>query len=114
MQKHGSAKIGALFGPITFLWFVAIALLGLGEISRAPAIFAALSPHYGAAFFLHFDPQKSSFFLGGETILATKVSGRGRWRQARFAWMSQNARDATSFFNLPPNRVVDLGSRIEI
>jgi KUP system potassium uptake protein len=57
-----------------------------------------------------FDPLKSSFFLGRETILASK--GHSWWRQTLFAWMSRNARDATSFFRLPPNRVVELGSRV--
>jgi KUP system potassium uptake protein len=61
-----------------------------------------------------FDPHKSSFFLGRETILARRSGGLGRWRESLFAWMSQNARDATSFFRLPPNRVVELGSRVVI
>ncbi len=61
-----------------------------------------------------FDPMKSSFFLGRETILASRARGLGAWRETLFAWMSQNARDATSFFRLPPNRVVELGSRVEI
>ena len=79
---------------------------------EAPDVPAALERISSPEF--EFDPQKSSFFLGRETILASKASGRGRWRQALFAWMSQNARDATPFFNLPPNRVVELGSRVEI
>ncbi len=61
-----------------------------------------------------FDPLKSSFFLGRETILAKSGGFPGRWRETLFAWMSQNARDATSFFRLPPNRVVELGSRVVI
>jgi KUP system potassium uptake protein len=36
------------------------------------------------------------------------------WREALFAWMSRNARSATSFFQIPPNRVVELGAQIEL
>ena len=61
-----------------------------------------------------FDPQRASFFLGRETILATRHTGLTRWRESLFGWMSQNARDATSFFHLPPNRVVELGAQVEI
>jgi KUP system potassium uptake protein len=37
-----------------------------------------------------------------------------RWRERLFAFMSRNARAATAFFNLPPNRVVELGAQVEI
>ena len=59
-----------------------------------------------------FDPMKSSFFLGRETILPR--SGRRGIGEALFAWMSQNSRAATSFFRLPPNSVVELGAQVEI
>ena len=59
-----------------------------------------------------FDPMKSSFFLGRETILPR--SGRRGMGEALFAWMSQNSRAATSFFRLPPNSVVELGAQVEI
>jgi KUP system potassium uptake protein len=61
-----------------------------------------------------FDPEKASFFLGRETIRYQRRSGFLRWREALFALMSHNARDATSFFSLPPNRVVELGSQVEV
>jgi KUP system potassium uptake protein len=57
--------------------------------------------------------QQMTFFLGREKVLC--ASGRRmRWRESLFAWMSQNARDASSYFNLPPNRVVELGAQIAI
>jgi KUP system potassium uptake protein len=37
-----------------------------------------------------------------------------RWRKALFAFLSRNARPATSYFRLPPNRVVELGTQIEL
>jgi KUP system potassium uptake protein len=61
-----------------------------------------------------FDPMKSSFFLGRETILCSRGAGPNRIGAAIFAWMSQNARAATSFFKLPPGSVVELGAQVEI
>jgi len=63
---------------------------------------------------LSFPPGDTSFFLGKETIFATKRPGMALWRERLFAFMSRNARSATLFFNLPPNRVVELGAQIEI
>ena len=58
-----------------------------------------------------YDPTTTTFFLGRETITARKNSGL---RHALFPWMSRLARDATSFFHLPPGSVVELGVRIEV
>jgi KUP system potassium uptake protein len=63
---------------------------------------------------LMFPPMETTYFLGKETVLATGRPGMARWRERLFAAMTRNARDATSFFALPPNRVVELGSRVEI
>ena len=51
VQKHGTARVGALFGPVMCLYFVVIATLGVLEIARAPAILAALNPVYAVKFF---------------------------------------------------------------
>ena len=56
----------------------------------------------------------TSWFLGRETLLPTSRSGLSQWRKALFGWMSKIARPATSYFRLPPNRVVELGSQIEL
>jgi len=61
-----------------------------------------------------FDPQTTSYFLGRETVLCVRRKGWARVHQNLFAWMSQNARDATSFFGLPPGSVVELGVRVQI
>jgi KUP system potassium uptake protein len=58
-----------------------------------------------------YDPAVSSFFLGRESILAR---GHSSWRQSLFAWMARQARDATSFFRLPPGSVVELGTQVEM
>lgn len=61
-----------------------------------------------------FVPMQASYFLGRERVLCHACRGIKGIREALFAWMAQNARDATSFFSLPPNAVVELGARVEI
>src|SRR5690606_7680464 len=56
----------------------------------------------------------TTFFLGRETLIASQRRGMARWRERLFGWMSLNARSATSYFGLPPNRVVELGTQIEL
>jgi KUP system potassium uptake protein len=50
-QSRGTAGIGKVFGPVTVLWFVTIAVLGIAEIARHPAVLAAMDPRHGIAFF---------------------------------------------------------------
>jgi KUP system potassium uptake protein len=63
---------------------------------------------------LKVDPGRTSYYLGRETILPTGRSTMWRWRKALFAFVSRNARPATNYFNLPPNRVVELGMQINL
>ena len=56
----------------------------------------------------------TSFYLGRETLLRTGSSEMAGWRKVLFAFMSRNARSATAFFGLPPNRVVEMGTQIEL
>ncbi len=60
------------------------------------------------------DLQKTTFFLSRETILPTGKSQFARWRKWLFALMSRNAQPATDFFQLVPNRVVELGMQVEL
>jgi KUP system potassium uptake protein len=52
LQRRGTAGIGALFGPITLVWFVVLAALGLRGISVSPNVLAAVNPYHGVVFFL--------------------------------------------------------------
>ena len=52
-QSRGTAKVAALFGPIMMVWFVAIALPGLGWIASDPGVLWALNPFYGVFFLVH-------------------------------------------------------------
>jgi KUP system potassium uptake protein len=63
---------------------------------------------------LEFDPGKTSYFLSREKIVPKLESGMWRWREQLFSLMVQNALPATTFFNIPPDRVVELGSQLEI
>jgi KUP system potassium uptake protein len=62
-----------------------------------------------------FDPDDTTYFLGRETIIASdKYSGMSKWREHLFSFLSRNATSATSYFSLPPGRVVELGEQVEI
>ncbi|MDE2004481.1 MAG: potassium transporter Kup [Betaproteobacteria bacterium] len=50
IQRKGTARLGAVFGPVMLLWFIALAVLGVLEIARHPAVLAALDPVYAARF----------------------------------------------------------------
>jgi KUP system potassium uptake protein len=61
-----------------------------------------------------FKMMDTSFFLARQTLIASPKPGMAIWREKLFAWMLRNAESAMEFFNLPPNRVVELGSQVEI
>ena len=84
---------------------------GFTEQPDIDEILAASRVRYG----MHFDVMDTSFFLSRETVIPTsEITGMALWRDHLFAWMSRNATRATDFFNIPPNRVVELGTHIEI
>lgn len=64
----------------------------------------------------HFDldMMDTSFFLSKETLIPTDAPGMSRWRESLFVWMARNAMRATDFFRIPTNRVVELGTQIEL
>ncbi|HEX4932076.1 MAG TPA: KUP/HAK/KT family potassium transporter, partial [Gemmatimonadaceae bacterium] len=57
--------------------------------------------------------QETSFYLGRERVIATGRSPMATWRKKLFALMSRNAQSATEYFQIPPNRVVELGAQVE-
>jgi KUP system potassium uptake protein len=61
-----------------------------------------------------FEMMHTSFFLSRQTLIASKIPGMAIWREKMFAWMLRNAASAMEFFKLPTNRVVELGSQVEI
>ncbi|MGF6112604.1 potassium transporter Kup [Pseudomonas frederiksbergensis] len=63
---------------------------------------------------LDFSPMRTTYFLSRETVIASKLEGMARWREALFAFMLQNANGNLRFFNLPLNRVIELGTQVEM
>ena len=61
-----------------------------------------------------FRMMDTSFFLARQTLITSAKPGMAVWRERLFAWMLRNAESAMEFFKLPPNRVVELGSQVEI
>jgi KUP system potassium uptake protein len=92
-QRQGTAGVGAVFGPVTLLWFVTLAVLGASGIAREPAVLAAASPHHAARFFIE-DPGRGFLVLGavflvvtgGETLYADL--GHFGHRAIQLAWFS--------------------------
>ena len=93
VQRRGTAKVAAFFGPIMVVWFIAIAIAGLMHLRDDPAVFAAINPMYAIAFVsLHGKiglVTLGAVFLvvtGGEALYAD-LGHFGR-RPIRFAWLS--------------------------
>ena len=61
-----------------------------------------------------FDMDETTFFLGRENLVASERPGMAIWREKLFARISRNARRATSYFRLPPDRVIEVGTQIEL
>ncbi len=61
-----------------------------------------------------FDMMQTSFFLSRQTLIASKRPSMSVWREKLFSWMLRNSATAMEFFRLPTNRVVELGSQVEI
>jgi KUP system potassium uptake protein len=90
-------------------FFRVVARYGFMEQPNVPALLNACK-NKG----LTTEPGSTSYYLGRETLLTTGRSKMSRWRKALFAFISRNARPATSYFRLPPNRVVELGMQIDL
>ncbi|TIC81210.1 low affinity potassium transporter Kup [Crenobacter intestini] len=86
-----------------------IAEYGYKEAPDVNEILALAEP-YGLAF----EVMDTSFFLSRETLISTERPGMARWREKLFVWMSKNALKATDFFQIPTNRVVELGAQVEL
>ena len=63
---------------------------------------------------LEINMMETSFFLSRQTLVPKLGKDMALWREKIFALMSRNASSATGFFNIPANRVVELGTRVEL
>ena len=82
---------------------------GFMEVSDVPAILAACAPKG-----LEIDVQQATFYLRREIVLATSRPGMAIWRERLYARLLRNARNAAASLNLPADRVVEVGTRVEI
>ncbi len=72
VQRHGTHRIGAAFGPVMAVWFVTIAALGINGISREPSVFRAIDPLEAASFFGR-EPWVAFVALGAVVLCITGV-----------------------------------------
>ena len=63
---------------------------------------------------LDFSPMRTTYFLSRETVIPSKRLGMARWRETLFAFLLKNANSNLRFFKLPLNRVIELGTQVEI
>ncbi len=97
LQRHGTEKIGKVFGPVMVVWFIVIALLGGTAILHNPQILKAISPAYGVALFVR-EPWTAFVALGSVVLAVTGCEalyadmGHFGRRPIRNAWL---------FFALP-------------
>jgi KUP system potassium uptake protein len=93
VQKRGTAGIGKFFGPVTLLWFVALALLGIHQIAAYPGIIWALSPHHALGFIWH-NPGTTFIILGAVVLCVTGAEalyadlGHFGKKPIRLAWFA--------------------------
>ena len=83
---------------------------GFMEETDVPAALSKLDNICGGPF----EMMQTSFFLSRQTLLTAEKPGMAIWREKLFAWMMRNAATPMEFFRLPTNRVVELGSQVEI
>ena len=91
-------------------FFQVTAHYGFMETPNVPSIMDIVAEHYGVPYV----PSRTSYFLGRETLLPTGNSKMFHWRKALFSFISRNARSATQYFGIPPDRVVELGMQIDL
>src|SRR4029079_15438345 len=93
VQRYGTGRIGAVFGWVMLVWFVAIGVAGVRGITMAPHVLEAASPLYAVGFFLE-DPGKAFILLGSVVLVVTGAEalyadmGHFGRRPIRTAWFS--------------------------
>jgi KUP system potassium uptake protein len=95
-------KLGKGFFSVRFVY-------GFFESPNIPQAFA-LARQQGLAV----DIDSATFFLGRETLVPGEHPSLPRWRVALYMWLASNALSPARFYNLPPGRVVELGTQVTI
>jgi len=89
--------------------FQVVARYGFMQTPNVPSLMETCKRHG-----IRYEVMSTSYYLGRETLLTTGKAKMSRWRKALFAFISRNARPATAYFGLPPNRVVELGMQVDL
>ena len=108
IQSHGTGKVGAFFGPVTVLWFLAIGAMGAMQLAKNPSVLHALEPAYAVDFMFAY-PLLGFLVLGavflavtgGEALYADM--GHFGKRPIRIAWLARVPRAPAQLFR--PGRV---------
>ncbi|TWI45955.1 KUP system potassium uptake protein [Pseudoduganella flava] len=82
---------------------------GFKDEPNIPAILELCAEHG-----LKFEMMETSFFIARQTVISTPGQGMAPWREHLFVAMSRNARAAADYYQIPPNRVIELGTQVEI
>jgi KUP system potassium uptake protein len=91
-----------------------VARYGFMESPNVPAMLASIPGRGLPGPRLELKPMETTFYLGRETLLPDGPSPMATWRKRLFIVMARNAQTASSFFGLPPNRVVEMGAQIQL
>ncbi len=105
-------------------FYKVIGRFGFMETPDVPEVLALLGQPAAGRDSVVVKPMETTFYLGRETLIpmgkgkappspAARVESMGRWRKLLFAMMTRNAQSATAYFNLPANRVVELGAQLQ-
>ena len=112
VQTRGIPEVGrdhiVQFKPLGQGFYRVVANYGFMQSPNIPEVLAAVAVQG-----VSIPPMDTSYYLGRERLVLTGHAHMSRWRKALFAIMSRNARSATEFFQIPPNRVIELGAQIE-
>jgi KUP system potassium uptake protein len=93
IQRHGTGRVGSLFGPVTLVWFVTLAVLGIAGIASEPRVLAALAPWHAVSFFVH-NGWIGFLVLGSVVLVVTGAEalyadmGHFGRRPIRLAWFA--------------------------
>jgi len=90
--------------------YVVRSVHGFKETPDINKVLDLITKQYG----LPFDLMDTTFFLARDAITPSKSPGMAVWRERLFAWMMQNAAKPSDFYNIPANRLVELGAKVEI
>jgi KUP system potassium uptake protein len=103
MQRFGTGHMGALFGPITLIWFSAIGFFGIASILETPEILGAISPHYVVSYIFNYPHEAfltaaaAMLVITGAEALYADMGHFGR-RPIRYTWMFVGVMLVASYF----------------